>query len=116
MQLFQAITHLFPGAASERDFVLQDDGAGPYIAQWNLAAPVPSQEDLEGAWAAHLEATKWDGVRVLRAPLLTEADVAYNKAVDQGKDILPISQYRQALRDITKGPDPAAVVWPAKPW
>lgn len=67
------------------------------------------------SWVDDLAAL-WDEVRAARAPLLIEADHRYNRALDLGEPTPPISEYRQALRDITLQPDPRAVVWPTKPW
>lgn len=41
-----AILHLFPGAILGRDFTLRDDGEGPYIDKWELAAPKPTAPEL----------------------------------------------------------------------
>ena len=40
------------GFTSLVDFVLQDDGAGVFIAEWNSASPQPSVAEIE---AAHTE-------------------------------------------------------------
>lgn len=56
-------------------------------------------------------------IRKQRAPLLVDADIAINKAMDKGEDVAPLRAYRQALRDITTtfANDLANVVWPVKP-
>lgn len=59
---------------------------------------------------------RWDEVRRERAPLLQEADWRIQRAEDDGLDLAPLRAYRQALRDVTRQSDPAAVVWPPKPW
>src|SRR5262249_31481098 len=51
--LYHAIIQLYPGADPRRDFLLQDDGAGPYIAAWRLADPEPTAEQLAAASAAY---------------------------------------------------------------
>ena len=53
-------------------------------------------------------------IRQQREPLLSEADILINKALDKGSDVSALRTYRQALRDVTKQ-DPANVVWPQKP-
>ncbi|MNL77280.1 hypothetical protein D3C87_2034250 [compost metagenome] len=73
--------------------------------------PSPDHFLQDGVWVL-----TWEPVRVLRAPLLERADIEFNKALDQGLPTQPISEYRQQLRDITKGPDPANPSWPAPPW
>ncbi|MGO4269819.1 XkdW family protein [Paenibacillus sp. TAF58] len=54
MNIPQAIIHLFPQANPMLDFIVQDDsdGEGPYIAQWNMQEPLPTEEELQAAWAA----------------------------------------------------------------
>jgi hypothetical protein len=56
-------------------------------------------------------------IRKQRAPLLVNADIAINKAIDNGEDATPLRVYRQALRDITTtfANDLANVAWPVKP-
>jgi hypothetical protein len=56
-------------------------------------------------------------IRKQRAPLLADADIAINKAIDNGNDVTALRAYRQALRDITTtfAGDLANVVWPVKP-
>ncbi len=61
MELYHAIKELFPEAEAERDFVLQDDGKGPYIREWNVKdvngnpVPEPTQTELEQAYQRYLE-------------------------------------------------------------
>lgn len=43
----KALQRLFPEATPGVDFLLQDDGDGPYIREWNLAAPKPSQAKID---------------------------------------------------------------------
>lgn len=40
----------FPNASFLKDIILQDDGKGSYIKEWNLKTPEPTKEDLNG-WA-----------------------------------------------------------------
>ena len=59
----------------------------------------------------------WNGLRAARAELLTEVDHKIQAAEDTGADPAALRAYRQALRGVTTGlADPAAVMWPAKPW
>lgn len=57
MNISQVIVHLYPQAIPMKDFIVQDDsdGNGAYIAQWNLEADQPTQEQLQAAWEAILE-------------------------------------------------------------
>lgn len=44
-----AIEYLFPDIDMLNECVLQDDGSGPYIAQWNRPEPQPTQAEIEAA-------------------------------------------------------------------
>lgn len=52
------ISHLFPGTDFLRDVILQDDGSGPYIAQWNRPEPQPTQAEIEATHPAALAAAQ----------------------------------------------------------
>tara|TARA_Y100000034_G_scaffold872_1_gene1110 strand:- start:137 stop:448 length:312 start_codon:yes stop_codon:yes gene_type:complete len=39
------------GFISLSDYVLQDDGAGVFIAEWNSASPQPTEAEIESAHA-----------------------------------------------------------------
>lgn len=47
--IYEAIQFLFPGITGEQ-FMLQDDGTGPYIAFWNRPEPQPSMTDIEAMY------------------------------------------------------------------
>lgn len=51
MNLAIAIGQLFPDADPFGDYIVQDDGAGAYIAQFNLPEPQPTPAELDAAWA-----------------------------------------------------------------
>jgi hypothetical protein len=40
-QIHAAIRAAYPDADPLRDYTVRDDGSGPYLAQWNIAGPVP---------------------------------------------------------------------------
>jgi hypothetical protein len=42
MTIHELIQAAYPGADPTRDYVVQDDGAGPYLAAWHIAGPVPA--------------------------------------------------------------------------
>ncbi len=50
MTLPELLLLKFPDADFRVDILLQDDGTGPYIKEWNLKAPLPTQKDLD-AWS-----------------------------------------------------------------
>jgi hypothetical protein len=101
------------------DVVVQDDGTGPRIAQWNLDSPVkPTDEQLN---ALETEATALDNeitlkdLRVERNAKLAETDWTQNRDVTLTNDAA-WQTYRQALRDITDTYSSLDdVVWPTKP-
>lgn len=78
-------------------------------ARWNLDTrqwdvPTPTTEEL------------WGRVRYQRDALLAACDWVVVKAREVGEEVPPPwREYRQALRDITEQPDPAAIVWPVAP-
>ena len=101
------------------DVVVQDDGTGPRIAQWNLDSPVkPTDEQLN---ALETEATALDNeitlkeLRAVRNTKLAETDWTQSRDVTLTNDD-GWATYRQALRDITDTySDLDSVVWPTKP-
>jgi len=50
MDLFKTVVHLYPNAVINKDVWLQDDGDGPFIAQWKLEVPRPTEDELAAAW------------------------------------------------------------------
>lgn len=55
MNIAQSIMALYPNLDPVVDFMVQDDGGGQYIAQWNSPDSKPTQEDLERGWKLHLD-------------------------------------------------------------
>jgi XkdW protein len=49
----EAVRRIYPGVSFVRDVVMQDnrDGLGPFLAQWNLAGPIPTDIDITNAIA-----------------------------------------------------------------
>lgn len=54
MILAHALQQLFPNASPRTDYILQDDGEGVYVKEWNLPDPQPTEAELEAAWNAWL--------------------------------------------------------------
>ncbi|OIR62892.1 phage portal protein [Bacillus sp. FMQ74] len=46
----ETIMYKYPSADPTKDFIVQNDGNGSYIAEWNLRAPIPTQKELESWW------------------------------------------------------------------
>ncbi|MBJ2148241.1 hypothetical protein JC606_17935 [Vibrio sp. IB15] len=52
---------------------------------------------------AIIDETKQDiviAIRMKRAPLIAEADIMINTAIDRNEDVAALRAYRQALRDV----------------
>ena len=50
------------GFVSLTDYVLQDDGAGPYIKEWRSASPQPTEAEIESAhneWQAEYDSKEY---------------------------------------------------------
>jgi len=52
------LKYMFPSIDLLAECRLQDDGAGPYIAQWNRPEPQPTQAEIEAAYPAALAAAQ----------------------------------------------------------
>jgi hypothetical protein len=62
------------------------------------------------------EAAAWAAVRLERDTRLAACDWVALRAQERGEPVPPEwLAYRQALRDITQQPDPAAIAWPVAP-
>ncbi len=85
MILPNALKYLFPNADPSRDYLLQDDGLGPYIAAWHLADPQPDAAQLQAASDAYdaQQAQQAADAAALRQKILTIAQSAVGIAVDQ---------------------------------
>lgn len=53
--LSMVMQYLHPGIDMLTECILVDDGAGPYIAQWNRPDPQPTQAEIASATPAALE-------------------------------------------------------------
>ena len=63
------------GFVSLTDYVLQDDGAGAYIAVWNSASPQPSEAEIESAhaeWQAEYDSQEYARNRKAEYPSIEE--------------------------------------------
>ena len=96
------------------DVLLQNDGAGDYIKEWNLGISRPSDTALNKF--AGQSTKRMNMLRVKRDRLLKETDW-------MGSSDFSITDawktYRQALRDITdqtpNADDLGNITWPTKP-
>ena len=103
------------------DVIVQDDGTGPRIVQWNLDSPTkPTDTQLD---ALETKATAIDneislvGLRSVRNQKLAETDWVVTMHKELGTNIpSAMKTYRQALRDITDSATSLDdVTWPTKP-
>lgn len=47
----KALQDMFPGTIPGEDYLLQDDGDGPYIKEWRLCEPMPTEAEINKAAA-----------------------------------------------------------------
>jgi XkdW protein/Domain of unknown function (DUF4376) len=64
MNIALAIRHMYPNADSLRDFKVQDDGKGQYIAEWSIKEAQPTKEELQVAWIDYLKSEKLEELNV----------------------------------------------------
>jgi hypothetical protein len=65
MNIALAIRHMYPDVDSLRDFKVQDDGKGQYIAEWGIeGANQPTQEELQIAWIDFLKSEKLNELNI----------------------------------------------------
>ena len=50
MDIALLLQYLYPQSQSRRDWLLEDNGKGAYIAEWHLSAPRPSLVELQNVW------------------------------------------------------------------
>ena len=103
-----------------KDVLLQDDGQGAYIKEWNLPIAKPTQAQLDALDAQADFNVAIKDLRAKRNKLLSDTD--YTVLQDSTFTDAQVAEwvvYRQALRDITNGlttkDEVEAVVFPTKP-
>ena len=95
---------------SENDYVLQDDGDGTYIAEWNLKErSQPTEAEIEVAhaeWQAEQDATQYQRDRQGEYPSIDEPVVALWEGVVEERmaSVTALEAGRQAVK--TKYPKP----------
>lgn len=98
------------------------DLATMQVIPWTAPRPADTDDvrhELDAAlgWVAiPTDAALWRGVRAERNQRLAETDWVVSRALEAGESV-PAEwvAYRQALRDVTKQPDPEAIDWPEAP-
>jgi len=98
------------GFTSNVDFVLQDDGNGVYIKEWNSKErSQPSESEIETAdaeWQAEQDATQYQRDRQAEYPSIDELIVALWEGVVEERmaSVTALEADRQAVK--TKYPKP----------
>ena len=70
---------IFLGFSPDKDFIMQDDGDGAYIAEWRSSSDRPTVADIEAAhneWAAHHASQEYARKRKAEYPSIDELVVA----------------------------------------
>ena len=97
------------GFKIDTDFVLQDDGAGAYIKEWNSASPQPTEAEIETAhaeWQAEHDSQEYARNRQAEYPSINELVVALweNVVEERAASVIELEGLRQAIK--TKHPKP----------
>ena len=92
------------GFKIDTDFVLQDDGAGAYIKEWNSASPQPTEAEIETAhaeWQAEYDAQEYARDRQAEYPSIDELIVALWEGVVEERmaSVTALEGLRQAVKD-----------------
>lgn len=85
------------------DFVLQDDGSGTYIRDWNSASPQPSEAEIEAAhneWQAEYDAQEYARNRQAEYPSTDELIVALweNVVEERASAVVSLEAIRQQVK------------------
>ena len=85
------------------DYVLQDDGAGVFIAEWNSASPQPTEAEIETAhaeWQAEYDSQAYARNRQAEYPSIDELVVAMWEGVVEERmaSVTTLEGLRQAIK------------------
>ena len=85
------------------DFLLQDDGAGTYIAEWKSASPQPSEAEIETAhseWQAEYDSQEYARNRQAEYPSTDDLIVALweNVVEERAASVISLEATRQAIK------------------
>ena len=89
---------------AKSDFLLEDDGSGVRIAEWNSASQQPSVDEIEAAhagWQAEQDATQYQRDRKAEYPSMDELVVALWEAVIEERmaSSIDLQGKRTAVKD-----------------
>ena len=77
---------LYPDADPLRDYTVADDGSGPRLIAWNLAAPQPTPAELDAALPAALAHAEARQEMAQVQAMLDERFTLYTRAVASGNE------------------------------
>jgi hypothetical protein len=91
------------GFDPDNDFIIQDDGSGPYISKWTSASPQPTESEIETAhneWQAEYDAQEYARNREAEYPSLNELIVALweNVVEERAASVISLEATRQAIK------------------
>lgn len=78
------LRHLYPDADPLRDYTVADDGSGPRLIAWNLAAPQPTPAELDAALPAAQARVEAQQEMVQVQGMLDERYRMYTRALATG--------------------------------
>ena len=96
MSIARGLKHL--GFTPNEDFVLQDDGAGPYIHEWLSNEDRPTLSDIETSATAHENDHTWK--RKAEYPSIDELVVALweNVVEERAASVIALETKRQEIK------------------
>ena len=103
MKLNEILTIKYPEASFIKDIVLQDDGEGAYIKEWNLPEPKPDDATLN-QWNLELEpALVFANNRTTNAPLYDQLKAIDDRSIralrtNDVEMLTQLEQQAEALR------------------
>ena len=91
------------GIHDDGDFLLEDAGAGTYIAEWKSASPQPTEAEIETAhaeWQAEWDAQEYARFRQAEYPSINDLIVALweNVVEERASAVVSLEDDRQAVK------------------
>ncbi len=81
MDLFDILNLKFPNSDFMRDIILQDDGQGPYIKEWNLNIDIPTQIDLDQWGIDLIPQYEFQQNKITNQPIYSQLDLIDLKSI-----------------------------------
>ena len=91
------------GFKSLVDYVLQDDGSGTYVKEWNSVSPQPTEAEIETAhaeWQSEYDAQAYARNRQAEYPSINDLIVALweNVVEERASAVVSLEAKRQAVK------------------